>query len=104
MQHDFAGQLFNALSWTLIHSLWQGLLLTIVAGAIVSTTKRSSPSFRYSLLTLLLFCFLGTTLVTFVWQWQINVGATTTQLTNATTLAANDLSPGIIGGMILRNS
>lgn len=92
MQQDFAGQLFNALSWTLIHSLWQGLLLTVIAGTILSTTKRSSPSFRYSLLTALLFCFIGATLVTFAWQWQINPGSTTTQLANTSILTEQDVS------------
>ncbi|HEV7780697.1 MAG TPA: M56 family metallopeptidase, partial [Chitinophagaceae bacterium] len=93
MQQTFAGQLFNALSWTLIHSLWQGLLLTVLAGTILSATKRSSPSLRYSLLAALLFCFIGTVLVTFAWQWQMHPGRTATQLVNASTLTAHDISP-----------
>jgi beta-lactamase regulating signal transducer with metallopeptidase domain len=92
MEQTFAGQLFNALSWTLIHSLWQGLLLAILAGAIVSTTKRSSPSLRYSLLTALLFCFIGATLVTFSWQWQMNVDATAAQWNNAPMVTAHDMA------------
>jgi bla regulator protein blaR1 len=92
MQQDLAGQFFNALSWTLIHSLWQGLLLSVIAGTIMSTTKRSSPSFRYSLLTALLFCFIGATLVTFVWHWKISPGAITTQLASTSTLADQSIS------------
>ncbi len=92
MQQDFAGQLFNALSWTFIHSLWQGLLITVIAGTILSCTKRTSPSFRYSLLTGLLFCFIGVTLITFIWQWQLNPGSSTTQLVNISILTEQHIS------------
>ena len=70
MQPSFAGKLFNTISWTLLHSLWQGLLLTIIVAAILFATKKSAPAFRYSLLTALLFCFIGTVTLTFGFQWQ----------------------------------
>ena len=93
MQQTFAGQLFHALSWMFMHSLWQGLLLTILAGTIVSATKRSSPSLRYSLLTALLFCFIGATLVTFSWQWQMNGDAMAANWNNGPTVSAQEIVP-----------
>ncbi len=92
MHQSFATQLFNAVSWTLIHSLWQGLLLAVIAGIILSSTKRSSPTFRYSLLITLLFCFTGTALITLVWQWQLNPVAAKIALADSATVAAHELS------------
>ena len=72
MQQSFAGKLFDTISWTLLHSLWQGLLLTIIVAAILFATKKSAPAFRYSLLTALLFCFIGAVTITFLVQWQLS--------------------------------
>jgi beta-lactamase regulating signal transducer with metallopeptidase domain len=77
MQQSFAGKLFNTISWTLLHSVWQGLLLTIIVAAILFATKKSAPAFRYSLLTALLFCFIGTVTITFIFQWQQSSGIAT---------------------------
>ncbi|HEV8083613.1 MAG TPA: M56 family metallopeptidase [Chitinophagaceae bacterium] len=46
----FPEEFIHALSWTLIHSMWQGMLLSIVAGAIVFFTKKNSPALRYNLM------------------------------------------------------
>lgn len=43
-------RMIRALCHTLLHSLWQGILLAIITGAIVIFTKRSNPAFRYNLL------------------------------------------------------
>lgn len=77
MQQSFAGKLFDTISWTLLHSVWQGLLLTIIVAAILFATKKSAPAFRYSLLTGLLFCFIGTVTITFLVQWQQSSGIAT---------------------------
>jgi bla regulator protein blaR1 len=55
----FSDDTIRALSWTLIHSLWQGMLLAMAAGGIVFFTKKASPALRYNLLTgaLLVFIF-----------------------------------------------
>jgi len=59
-------ELVHALCWTLIHSLWQGLLLAIVTGAVMIGTRRSDARKRYGLLTFLFFLFMVVTVVTFV--------------------------------------
>jgi beta-lactamase regulating signal transducer with metallopeptidase domain len=65
----FTGQqLIQAISWTLIHSLWQGMLLSIVVGIIIFFTKQSKPALRYNLLAGSLFIFIVTAVVTFSLQ------------------------------------
>lgn len=46
----FPDNLVNALCNTLIHSLWQGLVLAAITGIVIVTTRRSSPARRYNLL------------------------------------------------------
>lgn len=80
MQQIFISQIWNALSWTLVHSLWQGLLLTILVAAALAFTKKSAPAFRYSLLTALLCCFIAIVAITFIMQWQPNSPSTHTAI------------------------
>jgi len=47
----------QALCRTLVHSIWQGLILAVLTGLIMLLTKRSSSAARYRLLTGLLCCF-----------------------------------------------
>ncbi len=54
-----------ALGWTLIHSLWQGLLLAALTGAMLVATRRSDARRRYEMLTGLFLLFLGVTGITF---------------------------------------
>ena len=54
-----------ALGWTLIHSLWQGLLLALVTGIMLLATRRSSAQKRYELLTGLFLLFIAVTGMTF---------------------------------------
>jgi beta-lactamase regulating signal transducer with metallopeptidase domain len=61
--------LTQAICWTLIHSLWQGLLLTIVAGTIMLFTKKASPAVRYRLLMVLFVAFLVVCGYTFILEW-----------------------------------
>ena len=65
----FPDQLMQAISWTIIHSLWQGVVLAVLAAAVIHFTKRSAPALRYNLLALLLVSFLATTALTFGWQY-----------------------------------
>src|ERR1700722_18823392 len=57
--------IIRALCWTLLHSLWQGLILAIVAGAVMLLTKRAPSSTRYGLLGLLVISFLAVSGYTF---------------------------------------
>src|ERR1700744_3377874 len=46
----FSGHLVTALSSTLIHSLWQGAMLSAITGLIMTYTRKSSSARRYNLL------------------------------------------------------
>ncbi|RNI31064.1 M56 family metallopeptidase [Rufibacter latericius] len=59
----------QALCWTLVHSLWQGLVLAIAAGLVVQLTRRSAPALRYNLLAGLFVLFLGASGGTFWYEW-----------------------------------
>src|SRR5438477_433336 len=45
----FNERLIKAICWALLHSLWQGLVFTIVAAIIILFTRKSSPVLRYNL-------------------------------------------------------
>jgi len=57
--------IIRALCWTLLHSLWQGLILAIVAGAVMLLTKRAPSSTRYGVLGVLVVGFLAVSGYTF---------------------------------------
>lgn len=65
----FSDNLLRSLSWTFVHSLWMGLLLTIAGAVIMLTTKRSSPSLRYGLLCFSFFAFLIAIVAVFIITW-----------------------------------
>ncbi|SEW44418.1 Signal transducer regulating beta-lactamase production, contains metallopeptidase domain [Chitinophaga sp. YR573] len=65
-------QLVQAFSWMLIHSLWQGLLLSVITGVVLMLTKRSSSAIRYNLILLQLLLFITGCVFTFAWEWQQN--------------------------------
>jgi beta-lactamase regulating signal transducer with metallopeptidase domain len=50
--------IIRALCWTLLHSLWQGLILAIVAGGVMLLTKKAPSATRYTLLATLVMGFL----------------------------------------------
>lgn len=52
----------HAICWTLLHSLWEGLICALIAWGILTLTKTSHPSLRYSwLLTIFAFFIIGVT-------------------------------------------
>ncbi|HVW97462.1 MAG TPA: M56 family metallopeptidase [Mucilaginibacter sp.] len=57
--------LMQALCDTLLHSLWQGLILSGLTAAIIVFTRKSSPSKRYNLLIGALMLFAAATVCTF---------------------------------------
>jgi bla regulator protein BlaR1 len=59
----------SAFSWMLIHSLWQGLLLAIIAGTVLMLTKRSGAAIRYNLVLVLFLAFAAACTLTFLWEW-----------------------------------
>ena len=61
----FSGHQVNAICWTLIHSLWIGLIIALLCGIIVATTRKSTAALRYRLLCGLLVLFVGAIGVTY---------------------------------------
>lgn len=65
-----------ALSWTLLHSLWQGVGLAIFAGLLMWWGRKKPASLRYNLLSLLLLGFVLTVGVTLGLEWQFQMAQT----------------------------
>jgi beta-lactamase regulating signal transducer with metallopeptidase domain len=61
----FPETIIRALCWTLLHSLWQGLILAVVAGGVMLLTKRAPSSTRYGVLGILVIGFLAVSGYTF---------------------------------------
>lgn len=60
------GKLIQAFCWMLIHSLWQGLLFTILTSGAIMATRRSNAAVRYNIIFALFFLFIITCCFTFV--------------------------------------
>ncbi|MFB9842965.1 M56 family metallopeptidase [Mucilaginibacter ginsenosidivorans] len=60
---------FQAFGWMLIHSLWQGLLLAVITGLILTFAKRSGAAVRYNVILAQLVLFIVACASTFVWEW-----------------------------------
>jgi beta-lactamase regulating signal transducer with metallopeptidase domain len=66
--------LMRAVCWTLLHSLWQGLIFAMVAGIILVLTKRSPSALRYNLLCSGMVLFLAVSGYTFYRQLPVGGG------------------------------
>lgn len=62
-------RLVQSLYLTLLHSLWQSLLLAVVVGLVMTITRRATARKRYNLLISALLLFAAGTLITFVQSW-----------------------------------
>ena len=58
----------KAVCWTLVHSIWQGVMIAILGGVIILTTKKATANLRYNLLVLLFGFYLFVVGLTFVKQ------------------------------------
>jgi len=58
----------RAICWTLIHSIWQGVLAAALAAVVIACTRRVKASIRYNLLTLILLLLVTATSATFLYQ------------------------------------
>ena len=74
--NNLADQLVGALCNTLMHSLWQGIVLAAIAGLIVIGTRKTSSALRYNLLISALMLFAVAVSATFVGQY-VRAGAAT---------------------------
>lgn len=66
--NDIMRQIVSATYWTLIHSIWIGMLLTIATGIAISFTKASRSATRYRILSALFFSFMLAIVATFMYQ------------------------------------
>jgi bla regulator protein blaR1 len=60
--------MIQAICWVLIHSLWQGAVLALAAGCVLAGTRQSAAAVRYRLLGGLLFLFMATCGLTFLYE------------------------------------
>lgn len=66
-------ELLKALGWTLVHSLWQLIVVAGILWIVLHLVKKSSPSLKYGLaVSALVFSFL-LTLATFAYEWSQSV-------------------------------
>ncbi|MDN5289290.1 MAG: family metallopeptidase [Mucilaginibacter sp.] len=66
--NTLSDDVIKALCTTLLHSLWQGLILAAFAGLVVTCTRKLTPAKRYNLLIAGLVVFATATICTFITQ------------------------------------
>lgn len=71
----FREDIVRALFWTLVHSLWQGLVLAILTGLVILFTRRSAPVWRYNILLGVLCLFIAGAGITFFLELRVPVAA-----------------------------
>ncbi|MBS1532185.1 MAG: M48 family metalloprotease [Bacteroidetes bacterium] len=64
-----AQHFIQSFSWMLIHSLWQGLLLSVVTAVVLMLTKRTKATVRYNLVFGQFALFLLACGITFIYEW-----------------------------------
>ena len=80
LQQWFSEQVLKAIGWTLVHSLWQGLLAAVLTGVIIIATRRSKASVRYNLFGAVLGLFVVATIITFLQLMKSEVATETRHL------------------------
>lgn len=76
----FDDTLLKAISWTLLHSVWQGFILALLAGFVILATKKATSALRYNLLAVLFVAFLAVVAMTFNYEFTPKGLDTTTRL------------------------
>ncbi|QIP13352.1 M48 family metalloprotease [Spirosoma aureum] len=106
-----SGPIAKAICWTLIHSLWLGVIVALLAGLIIIGTQKSSSRLRYQLLcgSLLLFVLLsGFVLYRELTNYRsmqpvISSTSASTALINSVTTSPNDIiveNTNLVNGLI----
>ncbi|MDR6967259.1 beta-lactamase regulating signal transducer with metallopeptidase domain [Flavobacterium arsenatis] len=62
--------LLKAISWTLVHTIWQGFILAFLAGIVILMTKKATSTLRYNLLSGLFLLFIIVVGFTFNYEYQ----------------------------------
>jgi beta-lactamase regulating signal transducer with metallopeptidase domain len=77
--------ILRAVCWTLLHSLWQGLILAVIAGLVMVLSKRAGAALRYNLLCSLMIVFIAVSGFTFYRQLHtpVTTGSSLTGSTSA---------------------
>ena len=70
----------HALGATLFHSLWLGVILALLAGSVMFTTRKASAAMRYNLLTICFALFVVAIFFTFYKELQKPVGSIADQV------------------------
>ncbi|WP_184462923.1 M56 family metallopeptidase [Pedobacter sp. AK013] len=70
----------HALGATLFHSLWLGVILALLAGLVMFTTRKASAAMRYNLLTICLALFVVAIFFIFYKELQSPIGSTAGQV------------------------
>ncbi len=70
LQHFIPENIVEALGWTVIHSLWQGVLLAAVFTLILTAYDKRSAAFRYKMALGGLLLMLPIALATFLYYYQ----------------------------------
>lgn len=86
----------HALGATLFHSLWLGVILALLAGLVMFTTRKASASTRYNLLTICLMLFVVAIFFTFYTELQKPIGAEADQV-------VINLSSGVTNQPVITN-
>ena len=76
LQNIFDESLVNAIGWTILHSLWQGAIVVIIAALVLSIFKNPSSKLRYNVYASALFALLGSSLLTFCYLQHNNNSST----------------------------
>jgi beta-lactamase regulating signal transducer with metallopeptidase domain len=103
----FSSDIIQALCWTFMHSLWQGLILAIVTALVITLTRKARPAVRYNLLSALFGLFIITVFATFIKQlfaireaFHIN-GHEITAMSDGAVYSGADAAPGFLQQFIL---
>jgi bla regulator protein blaR1 len=109
----FSDNIVKAVSWTLVHSLWQGILLAVFAGLIILFTRKSVAALRYNLLSALFVLFLVTVGLTFNYEFtpegletitRLNLPIAQEQIDAGINAAATADISGIVIGFLNENA
>lgn len=65
---EILNRMIAAFSWMLIHSLWQGIVLALVTGILMTLTKKWPAFARYNMVLAFFAGFLFISIFTFLWE------------------------------------
>lgn len=86
--------IISALCQTLMHSLWQGALLSILTGLVMTLTRKGSASLRYNLLVSALAAYLIVVICTFISVFNAPVNGPLAQNVVANVVAQSGIHSG----------